>query len=76
MKKCYVCHEVEDLCRWKHPVSEAEYSFCGYCMKSIIGVCAECDAILSRLDPIGVNNDGNRICYKCSAMHEMAEDEL
>ena len=75
MKKCYICHEVEDLCGWKHPVSEAEYSFCSYCMKSIIGVCAECDNILSRLDPIGVNNDGDRICYKCSAMHEMAEDE-
>jgi hypothetical protein len=75
MKACYFCNETDDIHIWKHPVDGGEYAFCAYCLKSIIGVCAECDSILSRLDPIGVNSDGRRICYKCSAAHDMALDE-
>ncbi len=74
MNICYICQETEDIHPWKHPVNNQEYHFCGYCLKSIIGACAECNNILSRMDPIGINNDGQRICYKCSATHEMAED--
>lgn len=75
MKVCYFCNETEDLSAWRHPVDGVEYTFCEYCHKSIIGVCAECNNILSRMDPVGINNDGRRICYKCSAAHDMAEDE-
>jgi len=76
MKRCYVCHETEDVSEWEHPVNGSKYIFCGYCLQSIIGVCAECSSILSRFDPIGVNSEGQRICYKCSAIHDMAEDEF
>ncbi len=75
MKSCYFCQEEGDLKSWIHPENGSEYAFCGYCLKSIVGVCAECGGILSKLDPIGINNEGKRICYKCSAMHDMAEDE-
>ncbi|MEW6108137.1 MAG: hypothetical protein AB1632_03060 [Nitrospirota bacterium] len=75
MKACYICHDTEDISSWKHPVSGQEYVLCNYCLKTIVGVCAECDSILSKLDPIGINNEGQRICYKCSAMHDMADDE-
>lgn len=75
MKACYICQESEDIHPWKHPSSADEYLFCGYCLKSIIGVCAECTGILSKLDPIGINSDGQRICYKCSAMHDLSADE-
>ena len=75
MKACYFCHETEDTSVWQHPEDGTEYVFCGYCLQSILGVCAECGNILSRLDPIGINGEGQRICYKCSAAHDMAEDE-
>jgi hypothetical protein len=75
MKACYICQETEDLSAWKHPGTGADYFFCGYCLNTVVGACAECDGILSKLDPIGVNNDGERICYKCSAMHDMEEDQ-
>ncbi len=74
MKACYFCHETEDTSVWQHPEDGTEYIFCSYCCQSIIGVCAECSSILSRLDPIGINSEGQRICYKCSASHDMAED--
>ena len=48
---------------------------CSYCLNAVVGVCAECSAILVKLDPIGINSEGKRICYKCSAMHDMADDE-
>ena len=76
MKSCYICNETEDVSSWKHPESGDEYPLCSYCLKAVVGVCAECSAILVKLDPIGINKDGQRICYKCSAMHDMAEDEL
>ncbi len=75
MKTCYFCNEAGDISIWEHPVNGEEYAFCGYCLKSIVGVCAECSNILSKLDPIGINNEGQRICYKCSAAHDMADDE-
>jgi len=75
MNSCFICQEKENLSSWKHPESKEEYLFCSYCLNTIVGVCAECSSILSKLDPIGVNNDGKRICYKCSAMHDMADDE-
>lgn len=74
MKICYICQESEDIHPWKHPESHKEYFFCGYCLKSIIGICAECSSILSKMDPTGINKDGQRICYKCSAMHDLADD--
>ncbi len=74
MKRCYLCNEAEDTAEWHHPESGATYFFCRYCLKSIMGVCAECSSILSKFDPIGVNSEGRRICYKCSALHDMAED--
>ena len=74
MKSCYICAETEDISTWEHPIKKTEYALCGYCLQSIVGVCAECSAILSKLDPIGVNHDGKRICYKCSAAHDMADD--
>ncbi len=76
MKACYFCQETEDIQEWEHPENGTKYVFCGYCLRTIMGVCAECGAILSRLDPIGVNADGQRICYKCSAAHDMAEDDV
>ena len=75
MKRCYLCHETEDVSEWEHPENGTRYLFCGYCRQSIIGVCGECSSILSKFDPIGVNAEGKRICYKCSALHDMAEDE-
>lgn len=75
MKSCYICNETEDVSAWTHPENGTEYALCNYCLKSVVGVCAECSAILVKLDPIGINNDGQRICYKCSAMHDMADDE-
>ncbi len=75
MKACYFCHETEGTSVWQHPEDGTEYIFCSYCLQSIIGVCAECGSVLSRLDPIGINSEGQRICYKCSASHDMAEDE-
>ncbi len=76
MRACYFCNETEGISPWIHPGNGTEYVFCAYCLKTIIGVCAECGSILSKLDPIGVNNDGQRICYKCSAAHDMAEDDM
>lgn len=75
MNSCFICQDKEKLSAWKHPESGEEYLFCSYCFNTVIGVCAECSSILSKLDPIGVNNDGKRICYKCSAMHDMHDDE-
>ncbi len=75
MKSCYICSESEEVCSWKHPESDNEYMLCSYCLNSVVGVCAECSAILVKLDPIGINKDGLRICYKCSAMHDMADDK-
>ena len=75
MKACYFCNETEDIHAWEHPETNAEYAFCGYCLRTIIGVCAECKSILSKLDPVGINSEGKRICYKCSAAHDMADDE-
>lgn len=75
MKSCHICNETEAVSAWKHPENNSEYMLCGYCLNSVVGVCAECGAILVKLDPIGINNDGQRICYKCSAMHDMADDE-
>jgi hypothetical protein len=75
MKSCYICNETEDVSAWTHPENGNEYALCSYCLNSVVGVCAECSAILVKLDPIGINNDGQRICYKCSAMHDMADDE-
>lgn len=74
MKICFICNETEGVSEWNHPVDGRGYHFCGYCLKTIVGVCAECNGILSRLDPIGVNNEGQRICYKCSSAHDMEED--
>ncbi len=74
MKLCYICNEKEDIYSWNHPESGKEYFFCGYCLKTIMGVCAECNNIITGLEPSGVNKDGKRICYKCSAIHDMAED--
>lgn len=74
MKACYICGEQEDVTPWTHPVDGKEFSMCGYCLQTIVGVCGECNGILSKLDPIGVNNEGKRICYKCSAAHDMADD--
>ena len=76
MKSCHICNETEDVSSWKHPESGDEYLLCGYCLNAVVGVCVECSSILVKLDPIGINKDGQRICYKCSAMHDMAEDEL
>ncbi len=74
MKQCFFCNETEDVSQWDHPVNGSRYFFCGYCRNSIVGVCAECSAVLSKFDPIGINREGKRICYKCSARHDM-EDE-
>ena len=76
MKACYLCNETEDVHPWKHPENGTEYFFCSGCMGTIVGVCSECGAVLSRMDPIGINGEGQRICYKCSAAHDMAEDDL
>lgn len=76
MKACYICNETEDTSEWIHPENGTKYVFCDYCRQTIVGVCAECSGILSRLDPIGVNAEGQRICYKCSATHDMAEDDI
>lgn len=76
MKACYFCNEKDDLSSWRHPGDGTEYIFCDGCLRTIVGVCAECGAILSKMDPIGINGEGQRICYKCSAAHDMAEDEL
>lgn len=75
MKPCYLCNDTKDISVWEHPDTRAEYTLCGYCRQTIIGVCGECSAILSKLDPIGINHEGKRICYKCSAAHDMADDE-
>jgi hypothetical protein len=76
MKACYFCNETEDLSSWEHPESGTEYVFCAGCMRTVVGVCAECGAVLSKMDPIGINGEGKRICYKCSAAHDMAEDDF
>ncbi len=58
-------------------ILRTEANTCSAVIASMLssGVCAECSAILVKLDPIGINNEGKRICYKCSAMHDMADDE-
>ncbi len=76
MKACYFCQEKDELEDWVHPETGVRLYFCGYCFRTIVGVCAECGNILSKLDPIGVNENGQRICYKCSATHDMAEDDI
>jgi hypothetical protein len=76
MRACFICQDTEETSTWIHPNNGTVYILCSYCLQSLMGVCAECDAILTRLDPIGVNAEGKRICYKCSAAHDMAEDEL
>ena len=76
MKTCHVCGETESVTLWMHPENGTGYYLCPYCLSSLVGVCAECDALLVKLDPIGVNKEGKRICYKCSAMHDMADDEV
>jgi hypothetical protein len=75
MKPCHICGDTEDISLWRHPEDGSELMLCGYCLNSVMGVCAECSSILVKLDPIGINQDGKRICYKCSAMHDMADDE-
>jgi len=75
MKSCQICGETEDITLWEHPSDKTEVAICGYCRKTVVGVCAECSSILSKLDPIGINHEGKRICYKCSAAHDMADDE-
>lgn len=75
MKSCYICGDTEDVTPWMHPSDQIEYPLCGYCLQSVVGICAECNSILSKLDPIGINHEGKRICYKCSAAHDMADDE-
>ena len=75
MKSCHICNDTEDVSSWRHPEDGSEYMLCGYCLNAVIGVCAECSAILVKLDPIGINSEGKRICYKCSAMHDMSDDE-
>jgi hypothetical protein len=74
MKFCHICNDTENITDWRHPVSGDGYMFCSYCFNTVIGVCPECNAILSKLDPIGINSNGEKICYKCSAVHDMAED--
>ncbi len=76
MKACYFCQETEDIVEWEHPETGAKYILCSGCMQAIVGICAECGNILSKFDPIGVNAEGQRICYKCSAAHDMAEDDI
>ncbi len=76
MKACYFCQETDELEDWVHPETGLRLFFCGDCFRTIVGLCAECGNILSRLDPIGVNAEGQRICYKCSAVHDMAEDDI
>ena len=67
-------HETKDISEWVHPDSGERFTFCDYCLKSVVGACAECGSVLSKFDPIGVNKEGKRICYKCSAVHDMEED--
>ena len=75
MSVCFICNDTEGCSPWVHPVNGAEYILCSYCRGTVVGVCAECEAILSKLDPIGINKEGRRICYKCSAAHDMADDD-
>ena len=75
MKSCHICNETEGISLWRHPEDKSEYMLCSYCLNAVIGVCAECSAILVKLDPIGINHEGKKICYKCSAMHDMADDQ-
>jgi len=75
MKACFICQDTEGTSSWVHPTKGREYTLCSYCLQSLMGVCAECESILTRFDPIGINAEGKRICYKCSAAHDMADDE-
>lgn len=76
IRQCFFCNESQGVSEWQHPESGAKYLFCEYCLQSVVGICSECGGILSKFDPIGVNNEGERICYKCSAAHDMAEDDI
>ena len=76
MKTCHLCRETKDLEEWRHPETGVAYVFCGYCLESIIGVCAGCGEVLSKLNPIRINRMGEKICHRCgNGLAQAEEDE-
>jgi hypothetical protein len=71
---CIICHDREDLSDWVHPVSKEQYKICGYCKKSIIGLCQHCRELVFKTDHFGYDDSGNIMCSKCVHMAELSED--
>jgi len=73
--RCVFCHDRIDIVSWKHPVTGKDYNVCSFCARSIIGVCHRCNEILVNVDRYGVDEKGYKMCSKCAAASELADEE-
>ncbi len=75
MDFCIICHDREDLGDWIHPVSKKEFKICGFCRKSLVGICQLCEELVFSTDRFGYDEAGNVMCPKCVHMAELSEDK-
>ena len=72
---CYCCNCTgEKLTPWTHPQSNKELYFCGFCMRTIFGVCSQCGAVIYNLEQYSIESDDSMLCSECCYIKDLKDE--